>query len=253
MNTWAYTPTTDTAHWYDGFHFLWNMDRWPRKKPCVLETVSLDCRAQTSQLRGLPWKLKNKETWRACHINKTDDITCWKDKHSLFKGYQHTQKKNITSSTFRKHFCQVGKIANITGNTQKQISAYTEYDGAGQELHAARSGALKKWIQGTTKTDRGVSLFVPNGHKNSSDDGLGLRMKAAALAPLRLTKKCKLIAKNEIFLSNTDNQNVLAGTKVYCATPKSIVHYLKSGFVPLFVMETKQTCFSTSASTVKQQ
>lgn len=87
------------------------MDRWPRNKRSVSELVSLYCGAQTT-LRTSMESEEQRETWRGCHINKADDITSWKNKHSLWKRIsgKKKKKKNSTSSAFRNHFCQVGRL-----------------------------------------------------------------------------------------------------------------------------------------------
>lgn len=90
MNTWAYTPTTDTAHWYDdSSSFATWIDDLERNP------VFYSLCHSTAELKLASWEdfhgnQRTKTRW-ARHINKTDDITRWKDKHFFSKGYQHTK------------------------------------------------------------------------------------------------------------------------------------------------------------------
>lgn len=108
---------------------------------------------------GLPWKLESTETLRASHINKTDDITCWKDKHSFFRGYQKNKLPLAHVGTIS---AKLARNQNITGNTQKQISAYSECSAARREQPGAQLEALKNEFKVQQKRKRSVCLFLPS-------------------------------------------------------------------------------------------
>lgn len=138
------------------------MTRWPRKKPCVLVLVSLHYQVQTGQLWRLPWKLKNTETWRGCHINKTDDITSWKNKHSVSKRYWRGKKlPPVHLGTIS---AKLACFQNITGNIQKQISTHSVCSAGRREQPGTWLEALKKLWKMNLRCDkkrvRKMCLFV---------------------------------------------------------------------------------------------
>lgn len=239
MNTWAYTPTTDTAHWYDdSSSFATWIDDLERNP------VFYSLCHSTAELKLASWEdfhgnQRTKTRW-ARHINKTDDITRWKDKHFFSKGYQHTQKLT-TSSTSKKYLCKVGMIAKHYwkhSKTNKRLLRVRHCKPGTPWCMIGSSEKLGKINSRCNKRDReafGCSCQTVLWWE-FFQDWLGLRTKASVLTCWFHSSRQRNVTdgKNKMFLVNTVNkQIVLAATKMCCTSctsPKTPSHFSKSDF-----------------------